>query len=132
MARTTKRAEAPEFAALPAASKRLVRKLGMIPEQQITSETGVIGPGWIALENEGWVRSRSLTSDDLGYVIGFTLAGWEYWARQCDAEDGVELTPLMYGAHDTGSDADTAEDYRELDLPDAVDDARRAVRGEKA
>ena len=120
MARTIKRADAPEFAGLSAASKRLVRKLGMIPEQQITSETGVVGPGWITLENEGWVRSRSVTSDGLGYVIGFTLAGWEYWARQCDAEDGVELTPLMYGASDPQTDADAIEDYSEFDLPDAT------------
>ena len=116
MARTIKRADAPEFAKLSAASKRLVRKLGMIPEQQITSETGVVGPGWITLENEGWVRIRSLTSDGLGYVVGFTLSGWEYWARQCDAEDGRELQPLMYGACEEDPDPDA--DFSGFDVPE--------------
>jgi hypothetical protein len=90
-----KKAEAPEYALLSAASKRLVRKLGLIPEQRISSETGTVGKGWTTLENEGWVR---ISNDQFGgYEIGFTLSGWEYWARQCDAEDGRPLTKLMYG-----------------------------------
>lgn len=116
MAKTTKRPEAPEYAKLSAASKTLVRKLGMIEEQQITSETGVVGKGWLTLENEGWVRIRSLTSDGLGYVVGFTLSGWEYWARQCDAEDGSELQPLMYGACE--EDPDPGADFSEFDIPE--------------
>jgi len=86
--------EAPEFARLDAAGKRLVRRLGDTEDHQIVSETGVPGVGWTSLEDAGWVKFT--TSRIGGYVVGFTLAGWESWCRQCDAEDGSPLQERFF------------------------------------
>jgi hypothetical protein len=87
-------AEAPEFALLSPASKRLVRKLGELRDQEIKAETGEAGRGWCALEDEGWVKIRR--GHYGGYIVNFTLSGWECWCRQCDAEEGRPLQPLEF------------------------------------
>ena len=87
--------EAPEFAALSAAGKRLVRRLGMTDDHSLTAETGVAGPGWRDLEDWGWIRIRDRRIG--GYEVGFTLSGWERWCRQCDVEDGVAPLEPVFG-----------------------------------
>lgn len=87
-------AEAPEFALLSPASKALVRRLGCIENQEIAAETGAPGKGWCTLEDEGWVRIRRRFFG--GYVVHFTLSGWEFWCRQCDAEEGRPLQEIMF------------------------------------
>lgn len=86
--------EAPEFGALDAASKRLVRKIGKTEDHRIVSASGSPGKGWLVLEDAGWIRIQ----DDRigGYEISFTLSGWERWCRQCDAEDGLPLQTLQF------------------------------------
>ena len=88
------RPEAPEFALLSPASKSLVRKVGETRDHEIKTETGEPGKGWTTLEDEGWIRIRRNPYG--GYVINFTLSGWERWGRQSDAEDGRPLEPLEY------------------------------------
>lgn len=81
--------EAPEFAQLEPALKALVRRIGNTEAHEITSESGVPGKGWLALEDAGWVKIR----DDRvsGYTVAFNLHGWTCWCRQCDAEEGNAL-----------------------------------------
>lgn len=86
--------EAPEFALLAGPSKRLVRKLGDTPDHQIVADTGTAGAGWSALEDAGWINIRSGRLG--GYTVSFTLSGWEFWCRQCDAEEGAPLQPLEF------------------------------------
>ena len=86
--------EAPEFALLNAAGKRLVRRLGMTDNHSIVSQSGEAGSGWLALEDTGWVKIA--TSRIGGYEIGFTLSGWERWCRQCDAEEGKPLQAIEF------------------------------------
>jgi hypothetical protein len=89
------RSEAPEFALLDAAGKRLVRRLGMTDNHLITAANGVPGAGWNSLEDCGWIRMTTFRIG--GYEIGFTLSGWEWWCRQCDAEDGMPLQDTIFG-----------------------------------
>lgn len=86
--------DAPEYASLSPAGKRLVRKIGETSEHMITSESGSAGKAWLDLENQGWVRIRENFHE--GYSVSFTLSGWEWWCRQCDAEEGREMTPLQF------------------------------------
>lgn len=86
--------EAPEFARLDAASKTLVRRIGATDAHQIEAANGVAGKGWRSLEDAGWVKIRD--HDIGGYVVAFNLSGWEWWCRQCDAEEGNPLQPLEF------------------------------------
>lgn len=90
--------EAPEFAALGGPSKRLVRRIGGTEDHRITAASGTPGKGWVALEDAGWVRIR----DDRigGYEVSFTLSGWEWWCRQCDAEEGRPLQETIFGGEE--------------------------------
>lgn len=89
------RAEAPEYGALDAAGKRLVRRIGMTEDHRIDAVAGEAGPGWRALEDAGWIR---ITDRRIGgYSVGFTLSGWEWWCRQCDAEEGRSLQEITFG-----------------------------------
>ena len=88
------KAEAPEFAGLSPAGKRLIRKIGETSDHEIISESGSPGKGWLDLENTGWVRIQKKLHE--GYRVAFTLSGWEWWCRQCDIEEGQELTPLQF------------------------------------
>ena len=88
------KAEAPEYALLTPAAKRLVQKLGTTEDHKIVSAEGTPGKGWTGLEDEGWVKVRT---DLIGYEVSFTLSGWERWCRQCDAEEGLPLQPIEFG-----------------------------------
>lgn len=88
------RAEAPEYALLTAASKRLVRRIGETGDHRIVSASGEPGAGWRLLEDQGWVKLRIIGIG--GYEVQFTLSGWERWCRQCDAEDGSPLQPIEF------------------------------------
>ncbi len=93
--------EAPEFARLKPALKRLVRRIGEVEDQRIESESGAPGKGWSALDDEGWINIRerdgsSYGGNREGYVVTFNLYGWECWCRQCDAEEGRPLTEFFF------------------------------------
>jgi hypothetical protein len=88
-----KKPEAPEFALLGKPAKLLARKLGSTPDHTIKVETGKPGKGWLNLEDMGWIFIRELNIFG-GYIITFTLTGWERWCRQVDVEEGTDPKDL--------------------------------------
>lgn len=91
--------EAPEFALLKPALKALVRRIGNTEEHAITSASGTPGKGWRELHDEGWVKIHEDRA--CGYTVAFTLSGWEWWCRQCDAEEGKPLQELFFSEDPT-------------------------------